>query len=240
MTAATIKGYRGMGMEGAVARWYDRSARKDMERFRALAARLRTVLPQGGDVLEVAPGPGYFAIEMAKGGAYRVTGLDVGRTMVELGHRNAPKRASRSTSVRAMHRPCPSQTKARSAGMQCGVQEFSQPHRALEEMYRVLHPGGTALVLDLRKDVPMSEIRKYFRSIGLSTINRWMTLAAFRFMLLKRAYTRGQLERMLADIPFRSREVRLVDMGVELAARSSLVVPSSRRPILWLARARRA
>src|SRR5689334_526266 len=89
MTAATIKGYRGIGMEGAVARWYDKSTRKDIERFRSLAARLRNVLPQGGDVLEVAPGPGFVAIEMAKGAAYRVTGLDVSQTMVELAHRNA-------------------------------------------------------------------------------------------------------------------------------------------------------
>jgi hypothetical protein len=43
-----------------------------------------------------------------------------------------------------------------------------------------------------------------------------MTLAAFRLLLLKRAYTRAQLERMLADIPFRSKEVRLIDVGVEL------------------------
>jgi ubiquinone/menaquinone biosynthesis C-methylase UbiE len=89
MTAATTKGYRGIGMEGAIARWYAKSTPKDIERFRALAARLRAELPQGGDVLEVAPGPGYFAIEMAEGGAYRVTGLDVSRTMVELAPANA-------------------------------------------------------------------------------------------------------------------------------------------------------
>ncbi len=43
-----------------------------------------------------------------------------------------------------------------------------------------------------------------------------MTLAAFRFMLLKRAYTPAQLEVMLTDIPFRSKEIRLIDVGVEL------------------------
>jgi ubiquinone/menaquinone biosynthesis C-methylase UbiE len=93
---------------------------------------------------------------------------------------------------------------------------FSEPHKALQEMHRVLRPGGTALVLDLRKDVPVSEISRYFRGIGLSVVNRWMTLAAFRFMLLKRAYTPAQLERMLADIPFRGKEIRLVGIGVEL------------------------
>ena len=83
-------------------------------------------------------------------------------------------------------------------------------------MYRVLRPGGTGLVLDLREDVTMSEIREYFRGVGLSTVNRWITLATFRFLLLKRAYTRAQLGRMVADIPFRSKEIRLIDVGVEL------------------------
>jgi ubiquinone/menaquinone biosynthesis C-methylase UbiE len=188
-----------------------------MERFRALAARLRTVLPQGGDMLEVAPGPGYLAIEMAKGGAYRVTGLDVSRTMVELGQGNAAE-AGVEVDFRQGNASAMPYADESFDLLACSAafKNFSQPHRALEEMYRVLRPGGTALVLDLRKDVPMSEIRKYFGAIGLSTINRWMTLAAFRFMLLKRAYTRGQLERMLADIPFRSKQIRLVDIGIEL------------------------
>jgi ubiquinone/menaquinone biosynthesis C-methylase UbiE len=217
MTAATTKGYRGIGMEGAVARWYDRSTRKDMERFRALAARLRTVLPQGGDMLEVAPGPGFVAIEMAKGGAYRVTGLDVSRTMVDLARRNAAEAgvdvAFRQGNVSAM--PFADNSFDLLA-CSAAFKNFSEPHRALEEMHRVLRPGGTAVVLDLRRDVPMSEIGRYFRAIGLSTINRWITLATFRFMLLKRAYTPAQFEAMLADIPFRGKEIRLVDIGVEL------------------------
>ena len=217
MTAATIKGYRGMGMEGAIARWYDKSTRKDTQRFRALAAQLRSVSPRGGDMLEVAPGPGYLAIEMATGGAYRVTGLDVSQTMVELAHRNA---AAAGVAVDFRQGNASAMPFADDSfdllACSAAFKNFSEPHRALEEMYRVLRPGGTALVLDLRKDVTMSEIRKYFQSIGLSTVERWMTLAAFRFMLLRRAYTPAQLEAMLTDIPFRRKEIRRVDVGVEL------------------------
>lgn len=217
MMAATIKGYRGIGMEGAIARWYDKSTRKDMKRFRDLAARLRTVPPQGGDMLEVAPGPGYLAVEMAKGGAYRVTGLDVSRTMVELAHRNAVEADVEVDFRRGNASAMPfADDSFDLLACSAAFKNFSEPHKALEEMYRVLRPGGTALVLDLRKDVTMSEIGKYFRAIGLSTVERWMTLAAFRFMLLKRAYTRAQLEAMLTDIPFRSKEIQLVDVGVEL------------------------
>src|SRR6201993_2405807 len=204
-------------MEGAIARWYAKSTRKDMERFRALATRLRDVLPQGGDVLEVAPGPGYFAIEMAKGGAYRVTGLDVSRTMVELARANAAEAGAAVGFRRGDASAMPFGDDSFDL-LTCSAafKNFSEPHKALEEMYRVLRPGGTALVLDLRKDATMSEIGEYFRGVGLSTIERWMSLAAFRFMLLKRAYTQGQLERMLADIPFQSKQIRLVDIGVEL------------------------
>ena len=86
-------------------------------------------------------------------------------------------------------------------------------------MHRVLRPGGAALILDLRRDVPMSEIRKYFDTVGLRTVERWLTLATFRFMLLRRAYTRAQFERMLTDIPFREKEIRNENIGVELQLR---------------------
>jgi ubiquinone/menaquinone biosynthesis C-methylase UbiE len=217
MTAATIKGYRGMGMEGAIARWYDRSTRKDMERFRALAERLRSVLPQGGDMLEVAPGPGFVAIEMAKGGAYRVTGLDVSRTMVELARGNAAQAGVEVDFRQGNASAMPfAEDSFDLLACSAAFKNFSEPHKALEEMHRVLRPGGTAVVLDLRRDASMSEIRKYFGAIGLGTVERWMTIAAFRFMLLKRAYSPAQLETMLADIPFRGKEIRNVDIGVEL------------------------
>ena len=40
-------------------------------------------------VLEVAPGPGYFAIELAKLGKYKITGMDISQDFVEIARRNA-------------------------------------------------------------------------------------------------------------------------------------------------------
>jgi len=73
MTTATQKAYIGMGMEGSIARWYEKTTRRDMGEFEKLAGRLRALLPQGGDVLEVAPGPGFLAVELARGGNLRLT-----------------------------------------------------------------------------------------------------------------------------------------------------------------------
>ena len=93
---------------------------------------------------------------------------------------------------------------------------FSEPVKALDEMRRVLRPGGTGVVIDLRRDTPMAAIQKYVNGMGVSRLNRWMTLLTFRFMLLKRAYTKPVLEQMLAQVPFRKVEVREVGLGVEI------------------------
>jgi hypothetical protein len=52
---ATLKAYKGMGMEGSTARWYDRTTRKDMPEFKTLAQRIASALPPTAQVLEVAP-----------------------------------------------------------------------------------------------------------------------------------------------------------------------------------------
>jgi hypothetical protein len=59
---STAKPYKGLGMEGAVARWYASLTKKSLEDFKALARRTAERIPPQSSVLEVAPGPGYFAI----------------------------------------------------------------------------------------------------------------------------------------------------------------------------------
>src|SRR5580704_18442727 len=86
--SAAVKGYKGMGMEGSVARWYDRTTRKDMPEFQALATRIAALVPARGAVLEVAPGPGFLAIELAKRG-FDVCAVDISKTFVDLARCNA-------------------------------------------------------------------------------------------------------------------------------------------------------
>jgi hypothetical protein len=57
---ASAKAYKGMGMEGSTARWYDRTTRKDLPEFKELAVRIAAALPPSAQVLEVAPGPDFY------------------------------------------------------------------------------------------------------------------------------------------------------------------------------------
>jgi SAM-dependent methyltransferase len=73
---------------------------------------------------------------------------------------------------------------------------FSEPVKALAEMRRVVRPGGTALLIDMRRDVAVTEIQRYVDSLGVSRLNRWFMMLSFRGMLIKRAYPIEEIRRM--------------------------------------------
>lgn len=219
MATATLKGYRGIGMEGSIARWYDKTTRKDMDQFSKLARRLESVLPPG-DVLEVAPGPGFLAIELARSGKFKVTGLDVSKTFIELAQKNAAKAGVQPGFLQFLRGNASAMPFVDNSFdllvCRAAFKNFSEPVKALVEMHRVLRPGGTGLIIDLRRDTPMSEIKNYVNNMGVGAVSRWMTMFTFRHMLIKRAYTKAEFEEMLARIPFHKKEVRVADLGVEV------------------------
>lgn len=217
MASAITKGYRGIGMEGSIARWYEKNTRRDMDQFQELAERLQAGLPSGASVLEVAPGPGFLAIEMAKSGKFHVTSLEISKTFVELGRKNA---ADAGVAV-DIHEGNASAMPFANDGFdlivcRAAFKNFSEPLKAFMEMQRVLRPGGTGVVIDLRRDTPMSAIQTYVDGTGMNRMNRWMTMLTFRFMLLKRAYTKQEIEQMTRQVPFRKVEVRNIDIGMEI------------------------
>ncbi len=227
------KGYRGLGMEGLTAKWYAGLTRKSIEDFKALARRVAAELPPGSRVLEVAPGPGYFAVELAKLGAshngadtplhisnpsgYRITGLDISRTFVEIARRNA---LEARVAVEFRHGNAANMPfESRSFDFllcRAAFKNFTEPLRALQEMHRVLSPGGRALIIDLRKDAPPDSVNKAVDQMHLGAVNTLITKFTFRHMLLKRAYARQEFERLLDQTKFGRVEIREDLIGLEL------------------------
>jgi ubiquinone/menaquinone biosynthesis C-methylase UbiE len=93
---------------------------------------------------------------------------------------------------------------------------FSEPVEALDEMHRVLRPSGTAVVVDLRKDVSLDEIDTYVKQSRRSGFDAWMTKWAFRCMLIKRAYTKNEFVRMAERSRFGTCQVHVAPMTFEL------------------------
>jgi ubiquinone/menaquinone biosynthesis C-methylase UbiE len=216
-SASTIKGYKGLGMEGAIARWYAGLTRKSLEDFRALARRTAEQIPGEASVLEVAPGPGYFAIELAKLGDYRITGLDISETFVKIADVNA---VSAGVRVEFRHGNASAMPFADDSFdfllCRAAFKNFGEPERALEEMHRVLKPRGQALIIDLRRDTSVESINKAINNMNLGALNGIITKFTFRYMLLKRAYTKSEFEKMIAGTNFQDVQIRENLIGLEI------------------------
>ena len=83
-------------------------------------------------------------------------------------------------------------------------------------MHRVLRPGGQALIIDLRADASQTSINKAVNDMHLGTVNEILTKLAFRFMLLKRAYTKREFEGMISGTKFSDTKIQESLMGFEI------------------------
>lgn len=211
-----VKAYIGMGMEGSVARWYEKNTAKDMEEFRRLAGRIAGLLSGAGAILEVAPGPGFLAVELAKRG-FAVTGLDISRTFVELACKNAESSGVHIRFERGNASQMPFADQSFDFLVcRAAFKNFADPIGALKEMHRVLKPGGRGLIIDLRRDASMTDIATYVDGLGVSLVNRLLMKLTFRYMLLPRAWRTDAFATMLERIPFRHTEIVPNAIGMEI------------------------
>jgi ubiquinone/menaquinone biosynthesis C-methylase UbiE len=219
-SAGSKKGYKGLSMEGPIARWYAKITRKDLGEIRRLAGALAGRIGAGGAVLEVAPGPGYLAIELAKLGLYRVTGLDISRSFVRMAGENA-RRGGVSVDFRHGNAAAMPFDPDSFDLLVCraAFKNFSEPVRVLDEMHRVLKRGGEALIIDLRGDVRPDEIDAHVNGMGLGRFDAFMTKLAFRHTLIKRAYTADQFRGMAAASRFGECAIELSPLGLEVTLR---------------------
>jgi ubiquinone/menaquinone biosynthesis C-methylase UbiE len=196
---SSMKAYKGMGMEGAVARWYDRTTRKGMPEIKALARRIGVVVPPAATILEVAPGPGFLSIELARRGL-QVRAVDISKTFVQIARRNAkaegvePRFEVGNAAALPIEDASVDFVVCRAA-----FKNFSEPVKALAEMRRVLRPGGTALLIDMRRDVSVAELQRYVDGLGVGWLNRRFVMLVFRGMLIRRAYPIGDIHRMAIE-----------------------------------------
>jgi ubiquinone/menaquinone biosynthesis C-methylase UbiE len=204
-------------MEGVVARWYarQRGSASQLAAYRDQAAQLTDGLPSGTEVLEVAPGPGYLAIELARLG-FHVCGLDISRSFVEIASQNARQAAVRVDFRQGDAASLPFQAESFDLVVcQAAFKNFARPGSALDEMHRVLRSGGTAVIQDMRRDASGADIDQEVQAMGLGRLNAFMTKRALR-MLRRRAYSPAQFERLAADSAFGTCDLQTGGIGMQV------------------------
>ncbi|MFI7126379.1 class I SAM-dependent methyltransferase [Nonomuraea sp. NPDC050153] len=216
----TDKGYKGVGMEGAIARWYAAGNDRSPDRYSEQVERVRELAGPGSEVLEVAPGPGNLSIALAGTGDYTVTGLDISRTFVEIARAKAAEAGVQVDFRRGNASAMPFGDESFDFVVCCAAfKNFSDPVGALHEMHRVLRPGGHALIVDLRRDVSRQAVDDDVARMGISGPSRLFTKYALRSFLRRRAYTRSEFEDFIARTSFRTYDIHLSPLALDVDLR---------------------
>jgi ubiquinone/menaquinone biosynthesis C-methylase UbiE len=213
--------FKGPEMEGGVARWYAELRRSgtQIEGYRKQAAELTEGLPAGAKVLEVAPGPGYLAIEMARLGRVQVTGLDISRTFVQIGTDNAREAGVSVDFQQGDAAVMPFTMESFDLIVcQAAFKNFMHPDSALSEMHRVLRGGGTAVIQDMSSAASHAGIEREVKRMELGWLSSFTTKATLE-MLKRRAYSPAQFERLAAASPFQACEITTEGIGLVVRLR---------------------
>lgn len=204
------------GIEGYFATLYAKWARNSeavRDEYRELAAKGASAV-QRGKVLEVSPGPGYVSLEMARLlPEAELVGLDISDTMVGIATQNA-REYGVSQRVGFRHGDAadmPFEDSSFDFVISSGaLHHWKRPVKVFEEIQRVLKPGSSALVNDLRRDVPAESVRQWTSGIE-SPFMRWGARHSF-----SEAYTAPEIERMLEGSAFEDFRVKVNEIDMEI------------------------
>src|SRR5262249_31630227 len=155
--------------------------------------------PPGAKVLDLACGPGYLAIAFAQLNRFDVTGLDVSDSFLRIAGSKA-REAGVALTLRkgdAAAMPFPAGS-FDAIVCRAAFKNFSRPDAALDDIHRVLRPGGFAVIVDLDPDVSPQAIREAVEAMPIGAINKAITRFTFKHMLVKRAHSAETLTGLAA------------------------------------------
>ncbi len=213
-----------IGIYGWGAKWYDKNSRKSrLKEMCSYADLVQEHADKGATVLEVAPGPGYLSIELARRG-YLVTGVEISTDFVEIERRNA-KEANVFVDFKLGNASALPQQDRTFNFIICSAafKNFKEPLEALNEMYRVLKPEGTALILDMNHAATNEDINNEIKKSGMKGFDRIFVKFAFKTFLKNGAYTKEGFEELIAQTDFPRYEIIKHGIGFQVWLHKGLV-----------------
>ena len=168
-----------------------------------------------GLALEVGPGPGYLGLEWLKhtqGTA--LSGLDISEDMIAIAERNAKEYglAERVRYIRGDARSMPFDDEHFDAVFSNGsLHEWAYPEEILNEIARVLKPGGRYCVSDLRRD--MNPLIKWF----LWFMTRPKEIRPGLITSINASYVIGEAEALLAKTKLQGWHVSKNPLGLVIS-----------------------
>jgi ubiquinone/menaquinone biosynthesis C-methylase UbiE len=205
-----IRRFKDLGIEGNSARWYDKNSRMHrIPEMKSYASEVAELIGEGSSVLEIAPGPGYLSIELAKLGDYKIVGLDISQDFVRIAQANAQRAGVEIAFFQGNAAALPFEADSFDfAVCTAAFKNFKKPLTALFEMYKVLKPGGRALIIDMNKNASDWQFEENIRNSGLKGGQAvWMKMI-FKYFLKKGAYSHKDMSELIDATPFLHHEIK--------------------------------
>jgi ubiquinone/menaquinone biosynthesis C-methylase UbiE len=207
-----FKKFQDLEIKGKKATDYDKLTREHrMGEMKEQAKEVAKYIKDGDSVLEIAPGAGYLSIELSKLGNYKITGMDISHDLIEICKQNALEAGAKDINfLQGNVSNMPFQAN-RFDFIICvlSFKNFKEPIKALQEMPRVLKPGGMALIMDLDRKASLQATKKVAENMGLKGITAFIAGAIQR----SAAYSRDEFETFISSTEFNDYEIRKSDMG---------------------------
>jgi len=203
-----------LGITGPFTRWYDKNTReKRIEEMREYANEVKKHLTDNAKVLEVAPGPGYFSIELAKMGNYNITGMDISADFVEICKTNAKRENISVNFLQGNVSKMPFEDNTFNfIFCSAALKNFKEPVMALCEMYRVLKNNGIVLIVDMNHDVSKETLNEAAAKGSKHGFERWFMKMTFK-VLCNAAYSKNELENIIKQTAFNRNEIKEGGIG---------------------------
>jgi ubiquinone/menaquinone biosynthesis C-methylase UbiE len=211
-----LRRYKDLGISGLTARWYDKNSRHHrIDELRSYAEEVAKHIENGNSVLEVAPGPGYLAIELAKLGSYNIIGLDISQDFVDIARTNA-QQAGVAIEFRQGNVADMTFSDALFDFIICtaAFKNFKEPLKAVNAMHRVLKPGATALIIDLNRNVSNRQLENLIREMNVKGTEALFMKLAFKYFLRRGAYSEDGFVKIILKSEFKNFTIKEVGVGL--------------------------
>jgi len=198
-----------VGIYGSTAKWYDKNSRKSrLAQMHEYADEVEKYVKEKSSILEIAPGPGYLAIELARR-CSEVTGVEISPDFVKIEKNNA-KEADVFVNFKegnASNLPCDDDSFDFTI-CSAAFKNFSDPKKALVEMHRVLKPGGTSLIIDMNRDATNEDVKFEVEKSLMKGFDKIFVKFSFKTFLKQSAYTKEEIESFIKETHFKNYTIK--------------------------------
>jgi len=174
-------------------------------------------------LLDVATGTGDFALQALSLNPDKITGVDISEGMLQVGRKKMQERRVADKIVLELadseNLPFP-ENKFDAVTVAFGVRNFEHLERGLEEIFRVLKPGGLAVILEFSRPrkFPFKQAYNFYFKFILPKIGRIVSSDKTAYTYLPEsveAFPDGEdFLRILRDIGYKQTQCRSLTFGI--------------------------